>query len=181
MSRFTGFSEKSFFKKKRCKIWAKCGQWCYRFKFLEGIRLHWLFHTDFGEIRFLKRRETYQFKFFIFGNVKKVFRRFAFIQANIFFLNKMKKDFNKNPYFMCQILTSECYTHPPTRVNLTHTLGRLDMCLRLKTFVFPINSRETQKRRRLHNKCCNLSCNVHIISFVQSVASHSSMHVKTFP
>ena len=26
------------------------GQWCYRFKFLEGIRLHWLylFHAGFG-------------------------------------------------------------------------------------------------------------------------------------
>ena len=32
------------------------GQWCYRFKFLEGIRLHWLyvFHAGFDEIRFLK-------------------------------------------------------------------------------------------------------------------------------
>ena len=30
------------------------GQWCYRFKFLEGIRLHWLFHAGFGEIRLLK-------------------------------------------------------------------------------------------------------------------------------
>ena len=36
---------------------------------------------------------------------KRVFRRFAFIQANIFFL-KIKKDFNKNRYFMSQILTS---------------------------------------------------------------------------
>ena len=30
------------------------GQWCYCFKFLEKTRLHWLFHVDFREIRFLK-------------------------------------------------------------------------------------------------------------------------------
>ena len=30
------------------------GQWCYRFKFLQWITLHWLFHAGFGEIRFLK-------------------------------------------------------------------------------------------------------------------------------
>ena len=30
------------------------GSGCYRFKFLEEIRLHWLFHMGFEEIRFLK-------------------------------------------------------------------------------------------------------------------------------
>ena len=30
------------------------GSECYRFKFLEGIRLHWLFYVGLGEIRFLK-------------------------------------------------------------------------------------------------------------------------------
>ena len=49
MSKFTGFSEKE-----RSEIWAKYRQWCYRFEFLEEIRLHWLFHVSFGEIRFLK-------------------------------------------------------------------------------------------------------------------------------
>ena len=44
-----------------------------------------------------------QFKFF--GNFKWVFR-FDFIGANTFFL-KIKKQFNKNHYFICQILTSE--------------------------------------------------------------------------
>ena len=34
--------------------WSIYGQWCYHFKFLEEIRLHWLFHMGFGEIRFLK-------------------------------------------------------------------------------------------------------------------------------
>ena len=34
----------------------ECGQcqWCYFFKYFEGIRLHWLFHAGFREIRFLK-------------------------------------------------------------------------------------------------------------------------------
>ena len=34
--------------------YGQCQQ-CYRFKFLEGIRLHWLFHSGFWEIRFLRR------------------------------------------------------------------------------------------------------------------------------
>ena len=34
------------------------GQWCYRFKFLEKTRLHWLFHVDFREIRFLKQHDV---------------------------------------------------------------------------------------------------------------------------
>ena len=56
MSRFTGFSEKYFFEKKNLKHEQSMGtgQWCYRCKFLEEIRLHWLFHVGFGEIRFLK-------------------------------------------------------------------------------------------------------------------------------
>ena len=29
-------------------------QWYYRFEFFEGIRLYWLFHVGFGEIKFLK-------------------------------------------------------------------------------------------------------------------------------
>ena len=41
------------------QIWImgeECGHcpWCYCFKFLEGIRLHWLFHAGFEDIRFLK-------------------------------------------------------------------------------------------------------------------------------
>ena len=47
-----------FKKKKKSEIWGKYGQWCYRFKLLEGIRLQchwqWLFDVDFGEIRLLK-------------------------------------------------------------------------------------------------------------------------------
>ena len=53
MSRLAGLSDKSFFKKKS-EIWAKYGQWCYGFNFVKGIRLHWLFHKGFGEIRFWK-------------------------------------------------------------------------------------------------------------------------------
>ena len=38
------------------KVWAVDD--AIRFKFLEGIRLHWLFHVGFGEIRFLKWRDV---------------------------------------------------------------------------------------------------------------------------
>ena len=48
------FLRNIYFFLKKSEIWAKYGQWCYRFKFLEEIRLHWLFHVGFGEIRFLK-------------------------------------------------------------------------------------------------------------------------------
>ena len=67
-----------------------------------------------------------QFKFFVFGNIKKVFRKFAFIQANIFIL-KIKKDFNKNRYFMSQILTSNAR---PTRpfVSTWHKLFEDVIC-----------------------------------------------------
>ena len=61
--------------------------WCYSFKFLEEIRLHWLFHVGFGEIRFFKWHDVAnQFKFLVFGNIKSFHFRFALIQANIFFL-----------------------------------------------------------------------------------------------
>ena len=84
MFRFTGFSEKSFFFKE--KIWnmgEEYGQWCYRFKFLERIRLHWMFHEGFGEIRFLKWWCN-QFNFLVFDITKMFF--LYIIKANIFFL-----------------------------------------------------------------------------------------------
>ena len=34
---------------------------------------------------------------------------------------------------MCQIITPECYTHPPTRINLTQTFGRFDTWVTPKT------------------------------------------------
>ena len=49
----------------KSEIWAKYGQWCYCFKFLEEIRLHWLFHVGFGEIRFL-----IWLRFLFFQNIK---------------------------------------------------------------------------------------------------------------
>ena len=50
---------------KKSEIWAKYGQWCYCFKFLEEIRLHWLFHVGFGEIRFL-----IWLRFLVFQSIK---------------------------------------------------------------------------------------------------------------
>ena len=62
----------------------KYGQWCYHFKFLEEIRLHWLFMWALDRLDF-KVAWCNQFKFLVLGNIKRVFR-FAFIQAIIFFL-----------------------------------------------------------------------------------------------
>ena len=81
--RFAGFSEKSFFKKNKSEIWAKYGLWCYHFKFLEEIRLHWLFHRGFGEIRFLKWHDVINSNYWFLA-ILRVFR-FVFIQS-IFFL-----------------------------------------------------------------------------------------------
>ena len=93
-----------FLKKKKSEIWEKYGQWCYCFKFLE-IRLHWLLHVDFGEIRFLKWRDV------INSNSRfwaiKGFSEGLPLFKLIFFL-KIKKNFNRNRYFTCQILTSDC-------------------------------------------------------------------------
>ena len=52
------FLDEKSLKKNRSEKWAKYGQWCYRFKFLKGIRLHRMFHAGFGELRFLKWREV---------------------------------------------------------------------------------------------------------------------------
>ena len=43
------------------------------------------FHADFGQIRFLKWRDVIDSNSWFFGNIKRVFKRFAFIQANYFF------------------------------------------------------------------------------------------------
>ena len=78
-----------------------------------------------------------QFKFLVFGNIKRVFRRFAFTVSKLLtFIFKIKKDFNKNWYFMCQMVTSDSQNArpiPPTCVNLTQTLGRFNMWVTSKT------------------------------------------------
>ena len=53
MSRFTGFSEKSFFLK---KIWnmGEVAVGCDAM----AVNFHWLFHAGFREIRFSKRRDV---------------------------------------------------------------------------------------------------------------------------
>ena len=85
---------KIFFLKK--EIWnmgEEYGQWCCRFKFLKGIRLHWLYELHAGEM--FKVMWFNKFKFFVFGNIKRVFGRFSFtIQTNIFFL-KLKMNLTK--------------------------------------------------------------------------------------
>ena len=51
-------------------------------------------YMAFGEISCFKVTWCKQFKFLVFGNIKWVFRMFAFIQANIFFL-KLKSILKK--------------------------------------------------------------------------------------
>ena len=64
----------------------------------------------------------------------KVFRRFAFIVTTIFFL-KMKKDFkfNKNWYFMSQILTSNARLIHPLASIWHKLVGRFNMWVTPKT------------------------------------------------
>ena len=99
------------------------GKWCYHFEFLEGISLHLLFQASFGEIRFLKWCDIIEFKFLVFGNIKRVFRRFFFysIQATNIFLLKLERILIKVDISCVKwhgnVIQSECYTHPPTRVN----------------------------------------------------------------
>ena len=50
--------------------------------FLKKIRLYWIFHVGFVEIRFLKWHDLINSNSWFFGNIKRVFR-FDFIQANI--------------------------------------------------------------------------------------------------
>ena len=77
-------SEKSFFLKKKSEIWTKYGQWCYRCKSFEEIRLHRLFHVDFGEIRYLKSHDVINSNSWFLAILR--LSRFVFIQANFCFL-----------------------------------------------------------------------------------------------
>ena len=62
-------------------------------KFLEGIKLHWLFHAGFGEIRFLKWRDVINSNSWFLAILKRFSEGLPLInQPNIFFL-KIKKDF----------------------------------------------------------------------------------------
>ena len=87
MSGFTRTFEK-IKKIKQTEIWVKYVH--YRFKFLNRIGLHRLFHAGFWEIISLKWGRSFkQFEFLVFGR-NKFSRRFAFTQTNIFF-HKIKK------------------------------------------------------------------------------------------
>ena len=74
--RFNGFSGKSFF-----FLNLKCGQSmgssCYRFKFLDGIRLHSLFH-GFWRDQIFKVRSCKKFNFLAIGNG--FFRSFSLVE-----------------------------------------------------------------------------------------------------
>ena len=68
--------------------------------------LHGLFYVGFGKIRFLKWRAVIN-SGSCFLAISEGFSERLSLFKLIFFL-KIKKDFNKNRCFRCQILTSEC-------------------------------------------------------------------------
>ena len=99
-----------FFKKKNLKYGQINGQWCYRFKFLEVIRLQchwqWLFHVDFGEISLLKWHDEINSNSWILAILKELF--FFNIKGFLLLKHKIKKGFNKIWYLTFQILMPEC-------------------------------------------------------------------------
>ena len=69
-----------------------------------------------------------QFKFSVFGNIKRVFRWFAFIQANIFLkLKRILTEIN------ISWVKSWRARPTPSCVNLTQIVGRFDMWVTPKT------------------------------------------------
>ena len=87
MSRFTRFFWEIIFFKKNLKYGQNMGSWRYRFKCLDRIGLHWLFHGNFGEITFLKWDNVSNSNLWFLARLSNGFsRRFAFTQANTFFL-----------------------------------------------------------------------------------------------
>ena len=80
-------------------------------KFLEAIKLHWLLHVGFGEVKFSKWRNVCnQSKFLVFGNIgNKGFQKVC-LYSRYFFL-KIEKDFNINWYFMSPILDTPIHLH----------------------------------------------------------------------
>ena len=98
------------------------GQWCYRFKFLEEIRLYWLLHVGFREI--FKVTWCNQFKFLVLGSINRVFS-FVFIQANIFFL-KFNRILTKID-ISCVKLNTRVLDPPTHSHRLTQIVGRFDI------------------------------------------------------
>ena len=107
---------RNLFSKKIWNMGEVCyEQWCYHFKFLEGVRLHWLtVPCRFWRDQIFKVTWCSQFKFMGFGNMKRVFRRLAHIQANIFFI-KLKWILTKIDISWVKS-SIECYTHPRASV-----------------------------------------------------------------
>ena len=101
MSRFTGLSEKSFFKK-NLEYGKEYEQWCYCFKFLERIRVHWMFHSGFGEIIFLKHSDVINLNSWFLT----ILKGFNFTVSKLTLFLKIKKDFSKYRYFICQMVTN---------------------------------------------------------------------------
>ena len=95
----------------------KYGQWCYSFKFLEGIRLHWLFHAGFGEVRFLFDANSW------FFSILKWFRDGFPLFKLIFSFLKLKRILKK-----IDISGVNCIC-----INLTQIVGRFDIWVTTKT------------------------------------------------
>ena len=75
------------------EIWPKYGQWCYRFKFLQEIRLHWLL-VGFGEIRFLKWHDVINSNSWFLA-ILKDFSDLPLLFKLIFFFSKLNRILTK--------------------------------------------------------------------------------------
>ena len=95
----------------------KYGQWCYSFKFLEGIKLHWLFHAGFGEVGFLFDANSW------FFSILKWFRDGFPLFKLIFSFLKLKRILKK-----IDISGVNCIC-----INLAQIVGRFDIWVTTKT------------------------------------------------
>ena len=69
---------------------------------------HWVFHAGFGEIRFKWWDVINSNSWFL-----TLLEGFSFTVFKLAFFPKIKKDFNKNQYFMCQMVMSDSQSARP--------------------------------------------------------------------
>ena len=102
-SRFTGFSEKSFFFfNKNLKNGQSIGSDAIALNFSKELdSTDSTDHADFGEIKFLKWNDVINLNSWFLAILKGFSECSPFFKLTYFL--KIKKDFNKNRYFMCQI------------------------------------------------------------------------------
>ena len=92
-------------------------------KFLEEIRLHWLFYAGFGEIKFSEWRDVYiQFNSWFWAIIKGFSEGLPLFKLKIFFL-KSKRILIKNWYIVSPILDPAIHLH-----QIWHKLWEDSIC-----------------------------------------------------